>query len=57
MYIKLLVLTCHFISPSANIKAQKNIMHRRQIIDTTLLKCYLQVSEQEFSWGRGDRGV
>lgn len=35
-----------FILSSADIKAQKNIMHRRQIIDTTLLKCYLQVSER-----------
>ncbi|KAJ7340060.1 Vam6/Vps39-like protein [Desmophyllum pertusum] len=29
----------------ADIKAQKNIMHRRQIIDTTLLKCYLQTND------------
>lgn len=36
-----------FILSSADIKAQKNIMHRRQIIDTTLLKCYLQVSERK----------
>lgn len=29
----------------ADIKAQKNILHRRQIIDTTLLKCYLQTND------------
>ena len=27
----------------ADIKAQKNLEHKRQVIDTTLLKCYLQV--------------
>lgn len=32
-------------SSEADIKAQKNIMHRRQIIDTTLLKCYLQTND------------
>ena len=36
-----------FILSSADIKAKKNIMNRRQIIDTTLLKCYLQVSERK----------
>ncbi|PFX22208.1 Vam6/Vps39-like protein [Stylophora pistillata] len=29
----------------ADIKAQKNLMHKRQIIDTTLLKCYLQTND------------
>ena len=32
-----------FLDPLADIKAQKNLIHKRQIIDTTLLKCYLQV--------------
>ncbi|XP_027043416.1 vam6/Vps39-like protein [Pocillopora damicornis] len=29
----------------ADIKAQKNLEHKRQIIDTTLLKCYLQTND------------
>lgn len=29
----------------ADVKAHKNAMHRRQIIDTTLLKCYLQTND------------
>lgn len=29
----------------ADIKAQKNLEHRRQVIDTSLLKCYLQTND------------
>ncbi|EDO34329.1 predicted protein [Nematostella vectensis] len=39
------VALVEYLTQKQDIKAQKNLKQRRQIIDTTLLKCYLQTND------------